>query len=194
MPPVFMRQSSVASPAWSKTHFSGGKPYFFYDLEHLRQYRLSLGSQSDGGMQDDRHIVGFGDLQMLAEELLLELSTGVQADLPQGHGPVGLKEVGQPLQALLGVRVVDSEEGDGEGGEELEAQGLGRGRLHAQEALPHEEHAVCVFASQIHVGAGDDGRLHAHHDQFLQLFVLDHVGVQVGVYEAHARSSVRRSA
>ena len=39
-----------------------------------------------------------------------------------------------------------------------------------------------------HVGAWDDGCLHAHHDELLQLNVLDHVGVQVGVDESHTWS------
>ena len=122
---------------------------------------------------------------MLAEQVLLVLGAGVETDLAQGDHPLVLEELGQLRQALLGVGPVHAEEGHREAGEELEAERLGRGGLHAEEALPEELHGVGVRLAEEHVRAGDHGGLHAHHDQLLQLLVLDHVGMQMGVDETH---------
>ena len=138
-------------------------------------------------MKDHGKIVGLRDPQMLAEEVLLVLGRRVETDLPEGDHPVVLEEVGQLGQALLGVGPIHAEEGHREAGEELEAERLRGGGLHAEEALPQELHRVGVAAAEEHVWAGDDSRLHAHHDQLLQLLVLDHVGVQVGVDETHGQ-------
>ena len=72
--------------------------------------------------------------------------------------------------------------------ERLVAERLGGRRLHGQEALPEQQHGVGVVRADEHVRARDDRRLHAHHHELLQLHVLDHVGVQVGVDESHAWS------
>ena len=161
---------------------------FLDDLEHARGDGGPLRRQTDGRVQDHRQVVLPGQPQVLAEQPLLELRAAVEADLAHGHDALVGQELGHALEAPLGVGAVHAEERHRDGGEGLVAEGLRRGRLHREEPLPQKQHRVGVVRADEHVRARDDRSLHAHHHELLQLHVLDHVGVQVGVDESHAGS------
>ena len=161
---------------------------FLDDLEHARRDGGALRRQADGRVQDHRQVVLLGQPQVLAEQPLLELGAAVEADLAHGDDAVVGEELRHALEALLGVGAVHAEERHRDGREGLVAERLRGRRLHGEEALPEQQHGVGVVRADEHVRARDDRRLHAHHHELLQLDVLDHVGVQVGVDESHAWS------